>query len=225
MPTLEIAVTSLEDALQAERGGARSLEILRDLPSGGLTPSFKLARAIHDAVQIPLNVIIRPHARDFVYAANEIETMLRDVQQFKSIGLNSFVFGALKPDGELDIALIRRMVEAAAPTSVTVHRALDASRDPEAALESLIGVAPRVLTAGPAPTAWKGRQTVRGWVKRFGAHFEFVSSGGLTLAQLTEFVATVHPDIIHIGRAARTNDVVDPRKVQRLRAVIEPEPP
>lgn len=223
MPTLEIAVTSLEDAINAEHGGAQSLEILRDLPNGGLTPDLKLVRAIRDAVQISINVIIRPHARDFFYTADEIETILHDVQRFKPIGLNSFVFGALTPTGDLDTALIRQFIEGAAPVPVTVHRALDVCRDPEAALESLIGMVPRILTAGPAATAWEGCETARRWVQRFGEHFEFVSSGGLTLAQLPEFIATVHPDIVHLGGAARMDDVVDVEKVRQLRAAIESE--
>lgn len=225
MPSLEIAVTSLQDAINAERGGAQSLELLRDLPNGGLTPDLELVRAIRDAVPIPINVIIRPHARDFVYTPDEIQVMLRDVEQLKPMAINSFVFGALTPIGNLDITLIQRFVEAAAPVPVTVHRALDVCRDPETALESLVGIVPRILTAGPAANAWEGREVVRGWVQRFGKHFKFVSSGGLTLAQLPEFIATVQPHIVHLGGAARTDDAVDVEKVQQLRTVIQPESP
>jgi copper homeostasis protein CutC len=41
-PKLEIAVTSLQDALNAVAGGADSVEISHDLAAGGLTPARPL---------------------------------------------------------------------------------------------------------------------------------------------------------------------------------------
>ena len=52
MPRLEIAVTSLDDALQAQQGGADSIEISEDLSVGGLTPTFDLVRQIREAMTI-----------------------------------------------------------------------------------------------------------------------------------------------------------------------------
>jgi copper homeostasis protein len=221
MPTLEIAVTSVADALQAEQGGAHTLEIMQDLLNGGLTPPLELARAVRDAVHLPLNVIVRPHARDFVYTPDEADVMLRDIAQLKPLGINSIVIGALKSDGHLDQALMGQFVEGAQPLPLTLHRALDVCVEPEKALESLIGVVPRVLTAGPAPTAWEGRAAMRRWIALYGQHFRFVSSGGLTLEQLSEYVATVKADEYHLGGAARTNGKVDSAQVQQLREVIE----
>ena len=43
---LEVIVSSLEDALEAEQGGAGRLEVVRNLELGGLTPSFEIVQRI-----------------------------------------------------------------------------------------------------------------------------------------------------------------------------------
>ena len=56
---LEVIVSSLEDAKQAEAGGADRLEVVRDLEVGGLTPDFQLVEQIAGAVRIPIRVMLR----------------------------------------------------------------------------------------------------------------------------------------------------------------------
>jgi copper homeostasis protein len=220
MPELEIAVTSLQDVLRAVAGGANSVEVLRDLPNGGLTPSFDLVRSILSSFGIPVNVIVRPHARSFRYSHDEVETILHDARQFAELGAASIVFGAVTADNHLDIALIRRVADGIAPTPVTVHRALDNSVAPEVSLRSLVGVVPRILTSGPAPNAWEGRYTTRQWIEEFGQHFKFVLSGGIRLEQLAELAAVTNAHSYHIGGAVRTGDSVDTDKVRRLREAL-----
>jgi copper homeostasis protein len=116
--------------------------------------------------------------------------------------------------------MIRQVADAISPTPVTAHRALDGSTDPESALKSLIGIVPRVLTSGPAPNAWEGRETTRRWVQAYGRHFQFVLSGGIRLEQLSELHAVTNAPVYHIGGAARTDDVVDPGKVRLLREAL-----
>lgn len=218
---LEIAATSFEDAVNAVAGGADSLEVSRDLPNGGLTPSVEIVRAILAEVSIPAHVIVRPHARDFCYTEREIAEILHDTRQFAQMGVASIVFGAVTTvgDNHLNIALIQKIAQAAAPTPVTVHRALDGCADPEAALKALIGIVPRILTSGPASNAWDGRAVTRRWVEGYERHFQFVLSGGIRIEQLAELTATRAP-VYHIGGAARTDNAVDPAKVRRLRAAL-----
>lgn len=223
MPQLEIAALSLEDAVAAQRGGADSIEISRDLSVGGLTPDFDLVRRARDAVQIDIHVMIRPHARSFVYAEREIDSIVEDASVLTQTGITGIVFGALTPDRHLDLALIRQVAEVAAPLPVTVHRALDESAEPERALEKLVGIVPRVLTAGPAPTAWEGRAALAQWTHTFGDQFRFVISGGLKPEHLPDMLATVQAHAYHFGGAARTSGVVDVDKVRTLRTLLHPD--
>lgn len=220
VPALEIAAVSVEDAREAQAGGADSLELLRDLPRGGLTPPLELVRAARDAVTIPIHVMLRPHDKGFVYTRPEIDAMLAALETWKPVAIDGVVFGAQTADGRVDVALLREVTALAAPIPVTLHRALDFSVEPEQTLAALAGVVPRVLTAGPAPTAWEGRRVVRQWVAQFGTQFQFVSSGGLTLEQLTRFATEIGAAEAHVGGAARTQDAVDSLKVRALKAAL-----
>ncbi len=221
MPKLEIAALTVEDALAAQIGGADSIEISRDLSVGGLTPNFELVERARDAVQIAIQVMIRPHARDFLYTDAEIETILNHARRLSRTGVNGVVFGAVTPERRLDLGLIAQVAEAAAPLPVTVHRALDQSLEPERALEGLIGIAPRVLTAGPAPTAWEGREALAQWIRAYGDRLAFVVSGGLKLEQLPEILNRVRPHELSIGSAARAGDAVNTAKVRALAAAVK----
>jgi copper homeostasis protein len=58
-PLVEVIVQTVEDAREATRGGARRLEVVRDIRSGGLTPPVSLVRAIAAETPLPLRVILR----------------------------------------------------------------------------------------------------------------------------------------------------------------------
>lgn len=221
MTTLEIAVTTVEDAVNAVAGGADSVELSYDLSVGGLTPQHEVMKAVRDAIAIPLYVILRPHAESFHYTKVQIEGMLDDINAMQSEDIDGVVFGAVDVTNAIDGALMQRIVEAAKPLPVTLHRALDESYEPEKALEALAGIVPRVLTSGPAATAWDGREDLKNWIERFGNQYTFVSSGSLTAEQLPEYIRYVKPDTVHLGSAARTNSVVDVKKVRQLKAIVD----
>jgi copper homeostasis protein len=219
MTKLEIATTTLEDALAAQRGGADSIEISRDLSVGGLTPPLEIVQAARHALTIDIHAIVRPHARDFYYSELEMEQILRDARAFAALGVG-VVFGAHMANGQLDLALIQQVAEAARGVPVTLHRALDSCSNPDESLRALAGIIPRALTSGPAPLAWEGRDGLRRWVTEFGRDFRFVASGAITLAQLRPLADYTGVHEVHLGGAARTDGAVDASKVARLRDTL-----
>lgn len=221
MTYLEIAVCSLDDALQAEEGGADSIELSVDLAHDGLTPPLEMVAAVRRAVGIPAHVIVRPHARDFVYTDDDISHILDHTRQFAALGVGGIVFGGHTAAHALDVTLMRRVAEAAGDVPVTVHRALDTCADPDAALQALVCVVPRILTSGPARSAWEGREGLRRWVAQYGSHFEFVAAGGIRLEQARDLAAYTGVHTCHFGGAARSNGVVDAGKVRALREQLE----
>ncbi len=221
MTTLEIAVTTVEDAVQAAAGGAKSVELSYDLAVGGLTAEHGVMQAVRDAVTIPVYVILRPHAESFIYSESQVDEMLKRLEAIKGLGVDGVVFGAVDDTGMINVALMKRIAEAAVPMPVTLHRALDESHEPEKTLEALAGIVPRVLTSGPAKTAWDGREDLKRWIERFGKQYTFVSSGSLTAEQLPEYTQYVKPDTVHLGSAARANGAVDMVKVRRLRDIVD----
>lgn len=150
--TVEIVVTSVEDAIAAEKGGADRLEVCSALSTGGITPSPALFMEIKKSVKIPLFVLIRPREGDFIYTENEIQVMLSDIHWFKQAGAAGIVCGINTNDGGVDIKNMTRIVDAAGELPVTFHRAIDVCHDPLEALDDVIELGcARVLTSGGRP--------------------------------------------------------------------------
>ena len=137
---IEICANSAQSCVEAEAGGATRVELCAGIPEGGTTPSYgeiKTAKALTSKIDI--NVIIRPRGGDFLYTE----------------------------DGDIDVPLMRRLIEAAKPLSVTCHRAFDVCRDPFTALEQLIELGcDRILTSGQQSDAVKGIPLIAELVKR-----------------------------------------------------------
>lgn len=153
---LEIIATSLEDAVIAEQGGADRLELCSALSEDGLTPSLGLIEAVVKGVEIPVNVIVRPHNRGFHYSKEDLQVMKEDIRHIKQVGANGIVIGALTKEGTVDQEAISFLLEESEGLEVTFHRAFDFAEDQFAALD-VIATFPqiqRILTSGgtaPAP--------------------------------------------------------------------------
>lgn len=222
MPQLEIAADTLADALEAQRGGAHSIELARDLSLGGLTPDLDLAARVRNAITIDLHVMIRSHARDFRYTAAEMDAMLADAERLRAIGVTGIVFGAQEDRGRLHIPHIETMCTAAGDLAFTLHRAIDTAIDPADSLRALAGIVTRVLTSGPAATAWEGRASLQAWVAAF-PRVGFVVSGAITLDQLPILLTETGAHEAHIGGAARVDGAVSADRVRALLAASQIE--
>ena len=220
MRRLEIIATTLEDAIAAEAGGAQSVEVIAERSLGGLTPSVALVRAVRAAIKIDINVIIRPHARSFVYSADERKLILSDTEAMVKAGATGIVFGALNADSTVDLDFVREVAKVAAPVRTTLHRAIDECSQPEAALIVLQGVVQRVLTSGGAPDVWAGRDTIRDWVQKYGKFYTIACGGGVLQETLKDLANYTQAPEYHTGNAARTNDRVDPVKVRAFYDLI-----
>lgn len=164
---IEICANSVESCLAAQEGGADRVELCASIPEGGTTPSYGEIATAREAIDIGLNVIIRPRGGDFLYSSREIDAMLKDIGISRKAGADGLVFGALSPDGTVDMKSMRTLMEAAAGLPVTFHRAFDHVCDPFAALEDIISLGcARILTSGQQPTAEKGIPLLAELVKR-----------------------------------------------------------
>jgi copper homeostasis protein len=165
---IEICANSAESCLEAEAGGAGRVELCASIPEGGTTPSYgEILMAQKLTQSIAINVIIRPRGGDFLYSETEIQTMLYDIEMAKHLRVHGVVFGCLTAEGDVDLDLMRRLIDAARPLSVTCHRAFDVCRDSFAALEQLIGLGcDRILTSGQQPDAVRGIPLIRELVRR-----------------------------------------------------------
>jgi len=165
---IEICANSAQSCVEAEAGGAQRVELCAGIPEGGTTPSYgEILMAQKLTSGIDINVIIRPRGGDFLYTPAEVESMLTDIELVKRLNIHGVVFGCLTKQGDIDVTLMRRLIEAAKPLSVTCHRAFDVCREPFVALEQLIELGcDRILTSGQQPDAMKGIPMIKELVQR-----------------------------------------------------------
>ena len=162
----EVCVDSIASALAAVEGGAGRVELCEALVEGGLTPSLGKIEGVVRACSAsgtPVHVLVRPRGGDFCYSAAEFEVMLRDIALAGAAGAAGVVVGALLPDGRVDEGRMRELVAAARAQGlrVTLHRAVDASRDVvEAALAGAALGVDYILTSGGAASAQEGADAI-----------------------------------------------------------------
>jgi len=201
---VEACVDSIDSALAAAAGGAGRLELCDNLAEGGTTPSAGAIAVCREQVGIPLFVLVRARGGDFLYSDADADAMVRDVGVARKLGADGVVIGGLRADGSLDLALTRRLLDAARPMGVTFHRAFDVCRDADAALEELITLGvDRVLTSGQAATASEGASTIAHLVRRAAGRIGILAGGGVNEENAAALVATTGVREIHVRCASR----------------------
>lgn len=193
---LEVCVDDIGGLREALAGGAGRIELCSALPLGGLTPSAALiSAAVREPV--PVHVLIRPRAGDFVYDAAEEQLIAADIGAAVEAGAAGVVIGASRSDTRLDTPLLGRLVSIAhrgserrgKPVALTLHRAFDLCADPIGALEAAIGLGfDRVLTSGGAESALAGRETLAALVQRARGRIRILAAGGIDPANVASIL-------------------------------------
>lgn len=210
---LEICVDSVESAVAAESGGAQRIELCSALAEGGLTPSLGLIRAVRSRINIGIHVMIRPRGGDFLYSDDDFAVMREDIMLAAQNGADGVALGLLTAEGDVDVEHTRELVELARPMEVTFHRAIDMTRDIEAALEDVIRTgADHVLTSGAEPTAMQGRNRIRKLVLASDGRIGIIAAGGVRAENIQQIAQATGAPEFH---AALRRTVPSPVKHQR----------
>ena len=178
---IEICANSVHSCVEAEAGGARRVELCAGISEGGTTPSYgeiRMAQRLTSTIDI--NIIIRPRGGDFLYTPTEVGSMLLDIEMAKQLNVHGVVFGCLTKQGDIDVPLMRRLIDASKPLSVTCHRAFDVCREPFVALEQLIELGcDRILTSGQQYDAIMGIPMIKELIKRAGGRIIIMPGCGV----------------------------------------------
>ena len=87
--------------------------------------------------------------------------MCMQIRELNGAGANGFVIGCLAPTGELDMDTMKPLIGAADGAGVTLHRAIDVSRDPiETYLKAKELGIDTVLTSGAASNCKLGEAVI-----------------------------------------------------------------
>ena len=212
----ESCVDSHDAARASTLGGAGRVELCARLDVGGTTPDAALIERCVASVAIPVFVMIRPRGGSFVYERGEVEAMAADIRTAIAAGARGVVFGALRSDATIDTGIMRRLIDVARPLPVTCHKAIDATRDPLEALETLLALGvDRVLTSGGADTAAAGAASIARMVTRAGDALTVMAGGGVRAHNVAAIVQRtgvreVHASLLPTGTAAAADpDALD----------------
>lgn len=239
---VEIAVQDVAGLEVAAQAGAHRIELCVDLERGGVTPPVELveectrrATALLDAQQarphFDVHVLIRSRAGDgdflgrpaeFVYTPDEIELMAQQAAASVQAGAAGIVFGALTPEGRLDLPAIEQVRDAALEAArsamrsvtLTAHRALDAMPDADhrvEAVEQLLGAGfHRVLSSGGAARALDGAADLARMVEASEGLLDVCAGGGVRPADIADLVHRSHVADVHLSARRRPGAPVEP---------------
>jgi copper homeostasis protein len=219
---LEVIAETVEDAREAEQGGAGRIELVRALSRGGMTPAPPLVEAVVKAVRIPVRVMVRETEPFEVTDTAELARLHDAARQALEGGAAGLVLGFIRAGG-LDLGAVREVLRSlAAP--VTFHRAFDEADRPLDALSSLSSEArvDRVLTSG-GDGDWAARLSrLKALREAAPAHLTVLPGAGLDDGALRDLAKAGFPEA-HVGRAARIPSAhhgrVHARRVAQLVAI------
>ena len=218
---LEVCCGSLQSVMNAVEGGAERIELCQALSLDGLTPSIgllKTVRALYPDLKI--HVLIRPREGNFVYTTKEVDVMVDDIRAALPYA-DGIVIGALTPQGDIDLATMRRMMAAVRNTvPVTFHRAFDVCRDPLTSLEQIIGLGcRRLLTSGQQPRAADGIDLLRRLRDLADERLIIMPGGGVNASNARQIVDDVQTTEIH-GSCSDSQGITSANVVRQVLAAI-----
>lgn len=203
-PLLEVIACSVEDAIEAERGGANRLEVVRDFQSGGLTPSWELVRDIKQAVSLPLRVMLRQTNGFEVSGRDEIDRLCSAAKRFALLEVDGFVLGFLK-DGEIDVDLTQQVLACAPQVRATFHHAFENAKDKSRALIEIkrLPQIDRVLSSGGTDELKLRVQRLKQYEIAAAPELTIIAGGGIDGAAMIKIGRETQIREFHVGRAAR----------------------
>ncbi|WP_282192707.1 copper homeostasis protein CutC [Romboutsia ilealis] len=221
---LEIIGMSVEDAKAIEYCGANRIELVSALTEGGLTPSFSMIEKVINSVNIPVNVMIRNHAKSFRYSGYDLEVMQKDIEIVKSLGANGVVLGLLDDNKKIDTDGLEKLLEAVSDIDVTFHKAIDETN----VLESVnvlnkYDKITNILTAGGVKSILENTNDIKSMIKNSKANI--LLGGGLNFDNIENIKKLTHATDFHFGTAVRINKSpfgeIDTNKLSQLVKLLE----
>lgn len=196
---VEICCGSIDDAIEAEAGGADRVELCSALFLGGLTPSLGTILEAKSRLKIPVMTMIRPRAGGFAYSEAEMASMERDADLALANGADGLVFGILHPDGTVDLERCSRLLKRAPNRQTVFHRAFDVTPDAFAALDQIVDLGfTRILSSGQQDSALDALAFIRRLIEYAGDRIEILPGGGISPASVPDVIRQTGCKQVHL---------------------------
>ena len=186
---LEICAYNIQSCIVAEKAGASRIELCADPTYGGTTPSYGLIQYALSNISIPIFPMIRPRGGNFIYDAEELEIMKKDILACKELGCIGIATGIQLPNGHMDTENMKRLVGLAYPMLVTCHKVFDATPDAHKSLEDVIasGCA-RILTSGHRKTAIEGASVLSHLINEAAGRIIIMPGGSVRSSNIAQLI-------------------------------------
>ena len=224
---LEVIATCLEDVKRIEKAGGNRIELISSYTEGGLTPSYAFIKKAVEAVQIPVHVMIRPHAKSFTYTEEEIEMMKEDIIVAQKLGAAGVVLGVLNEQNEVDEEKLADLLSVVDGINVTYHRAIDDIENPVEAMKTLkkFDKVTHVLTSGGQGNIVANIPVLTEMQKVSDGQIQLVAGAGVTKENIKRLLDETGITQTHVGTAVREAkscfSEIDPNLVQELVEIIK----
>jgi copper homeostasis protein len=201
---LEVIACSVADAVEAQRGGANRLEVVRDLDRGGLTPAVELVQAIKRAVNLPLRVMVRESVGYATSNQPEVDNLCAAAECFSELGVDGLVLGFLR-DGAIDLELTARVLACAPNLKATFHHAFEDASDQLEAVRDLkrLPQVDRILSRGGSGDLAERVRRLDVYAHAAAPEITIIAGGGIDDAAIERLRRTTIVREFHVGRAAR----------------------
>lgn len=210
--SVEVCAYSLFSCLAADRAGAQRVELCASPWEGGTTPSAGLVEQALKETSLEIHAMVRPRGGDFVYDETEKQTMLAEARSLIAQGVHGIVVGALKPNGDVDVAFMREFRKIAGDRELTCHRAIDVSRDPIQVMEELIGIGfNRILSSGGKNKALDGIENLAELVAASKGRIQIMAGSGVNPVNCLDFVQ-IGVNAVHLSARTTRNSEMEYRR-------------
>ncbi|WP_281637435.1 copper homeostasis protein CutC [Flavobacterium marginilacus] len=215
---LEIACFNLQSAVIAQQNGADRIELCANMKEGGTTPDFETARKVRSELHIMMYVMIRPRGGNFVYTNEEFSKMKNDIEQFKSIGADGFVFGILNNDGTVNVEQNKQLVALASPFPCTFHRAFDVVPSVYDSLEIVINCGFKtILTSGQAANVLEGIEVLSVLAEKARNRIVIMPGGGFRSLNSKMIMRKTNALFYHSSAITDSGETADADEIKALK--------
>lgn len=202
---IEICATTINSVINANKAGADRIELCSNYTVGGLTPSIEFIKEALDISEIPINVLVRPRPGNFIYNNNEIDKMKKDIISIMELGINGFVVGSIKLNGEIDNEFINEVRGLADSLDLTFHRAFDYLSNQKKSMDILINSGfSRILCSGNQNDAIDGIENLILLNKYSNNRIVIMPGGGINKENCLEFKNAGFKEI-HLSGIPKSN--------------------
>ena len=219
---LEVIATCLEDVKQIEKAGGNRIELISAYTEGGLTPSYAFIKKAVKAANIPIHVMIRPHAKSFIYTTEEIEMMKEDILIAQELGAAGIVLGVLNEQNQIDEKKLANLLSVVDGINITFHRAIDEVDDLIGAVKTLRNFEKitHILTSGGQGTIEENIPVLHEMQRVSKGDIQLIVGSGVTKENIKRLLNETGISEAHVGTAVREGKScfaeVDQKSVQDL---------